>query len=218
MNINAGEIIGKTDAIAKKNVEISAILMFALLLIWLIIVLVFTNSIFTQNEILRHLFRVAAVSLLAVFLVGVVVRMVLSIFVKNDEETDFEQKVDYILQKNTETHSRESSKYKGEVSSHLINLTEAEKALIIQMMRNVPPHASKSDYINLAQMSQLLTALHNLNYLDDNDTANLRQWVEQVTGKNVPSVSQFNEAYPSTTFTKVNKATLAIQEQLSKLR
>ena len=86
------------------------------------------------------------------------------------------------------------------------------------MLPFLPPHISNANRINLAIVSQYLTALKNMDYLNDNDIYNLYAWVGRVTDKELPDFNHFNEAYPSTTTKKVAKAKEHIERELQKLR
>ena len=135
-----------------------------------------------------------------VWVVALLCRLILSPFVKSDEEEDFEKKIDYILQKKQEIQPS-ASPY-----SPLRNLSEEEEKRILQLLRTLPEHSEKPGHINLALMAQYLTALEKSGKADLKDKRQLRIWVAEITGKQVPSTSQFNEAIPSKAATKVAAA------------
>lgn len=141
----------------------------------------------------------------------VIGRIVLSPFVKSEEEEDFERKVNFILQQKTAKPQPFSvlSDY-----SPLCNLLPEQEAQIITLLRNLPPNGNKPEAINLALVSQYLTALEQKGKIKLNDKHALRMWVERTTGKNVPSSSQFNEAIPSKTKSKITAALSEIERIL----
>jgi len=135
-----------------------------------------------------------------IWLVLVVCRMCLAPFVKSDEEEEFEQKVDYILQQ------RQAGQTAGSNYNPLRELSPEQEEKIKEVLRSLPENPTKPGHINLALVAQYLTALQQLGKADLKDKHHLRLWVEDVTGKNVPNSSQFNEAIPSQTRTKVSSA------------
>lgn len=143
----------------------------------------------------------------AVWVIALLCRLVLSPFVKSDEEEDFEKKVEYILQK--KQTAQPAAPY-----SPLRDLSEKEEEQIKQLLRTLPEHAEKPGHINLALVAQYLTALEKLGKADLKDKRNLRKWIAEVTGKQVPSVSQFNEAVPSQASSKVSAARKEIESIL----
>lgn len=130
--------------------------------------------------------------------IGIVIMLALSPFVKSEEEEELEKQVDYILKKKSEIVTKDSSP--------LRDVSPAQEETIRRVLRELPEHAEKSGYINLALVAQYLTALEKLGKADLKNKRTLRTWVAEVTGKQVPSSSQFNEALPSTAMTKVTKA------------
>lgn len=127
-------------------------------------------------------------------------RICLSPFVKSEEEEDFEKKVEYILQQ---------KKADGPLPSNYSpfrNLSSLQEGLIEQLLHDLPANANKPNAINLALIAQYLTALEKLGKANLADKRALRLWVKHITGKQVPSSSQFNEAVPSTTTSKVSQA------------
>ena len=143
-----------------------------------------------------------------IWLVLVVCRLVLSPFVKSDEEEEFEQKVDYILQQ------RQAGHIAGSNYNPLRELSPEQEEKIKELLRNLPENPMKPGHINLALVAQYLTALQQLGKADLKDKHHLRLWVEEVTGKKVPNSSQFNEAIPSQTVTKVSSARKELEDIL----
>lgn len=143
-----------------------------------------------------------------IWLVLVVCRLCLSPFVKSDEEEEFEQKVDYILQQR-QAGQTVSSNY-----NPLRELSPEQEEKIKELLRNLPENPMKPGHINLALIAQYLTALQQLGKADLKDKHHLRLWVEDVTGKKVPNSSQFNEAIPSQTRTKVLSARKELEDIL----
>ena len=118
----------------------------------------------------------------------------------DEEEEDFEKKVEYILQQ---------KKADGPLPSNYSpfrNLSSLQEGLIEQLLHDLPANANKPNAINLALIAQYLTALEKLGKANLADKRALRLWVKHITGKQVPSSSQFNEAVPSTTTSKVSQA------------
>jgi len=139
-----------------------------------------------------------------VCLVCIIGRICLSPFVKSEEEEEFEQKVDYILQKRAKEKAPNmpiSSDF-----SPLRDLTSFQEERVINILRGLPPHASDPEQINMALMAQYLTALERLGKIDLTDKKSLRTWVAQVTQKNVPDSSHFNDAIRNVSLSKVAKA------------
>lgn len=143
-----------------------------------------------------------------IWLVLVVCRLCLSPFVKSDEEEEFEQKVDYILQQ------RQAGHIAGSNYNPLRELSPEQEEKIKELLRNLPENPMKPGHINLALVAQYLTALQQLGKADLKDKHHLRLWVEEVTGKKVPNSSQFNEAIPSQTRTKVLSARKELEDIL----
>ena len=192
----------KVNKWAKTILEISCSLLFALLFLWLLLHLIVPdNALFGEGTIGQQVFRYSALSLLVPFLCGVIVRCALAPFVKGEEETEVPIKKKPIA---------------VEAATPLCNVNEVQSEAICTLLRKIPSHSSKPDHINLAQVSQFLTALMQMGLLDDTDRIRLRLWVEQQTGRIVPPVSQFNEGYPSGTVSKVNKEKKRIEDALSR--
>ena len=148
-----------------------------------------------------------------IFGILILCRIILSPFVKSDEQEEFEQKIDYILEQKSKQqtqHAALSADY-----TPLYNLTEEQKAQIEQILRALPANDRKPESINLALVAQYLTALEKLGKVNLTDKYHLRLWIEQITGKQVPSSSQFNEAIPSKATGKVLKAQKDLERILS---
>ena len=156
------------------------------------------------KQILTKLLLFSAV----IWLVLVVCRLCLSPFVKSDEEEEFEQKVDYILQQ------RQKAQLSEKPYSPLRDVSPAQEEKIKEVLRGLPENPMKPGHINLALVAQYLTALQQLGKADLKDKHHLRLWVEEVTGKKVPNSSQFNEAIPSQTVTKVSSARKELEDIL----
>ena len=214
----AKKYIPHIDCIAKKVIEVTAIALFVVLILFLIYALLLDQTISANdpstNDLLGQTVKYVACGLLSIFLFAVCVRLVLSPFVKPDEEADFEQKVDYVL----EHRKRQKEPASSNFHSPLLNLTPEEEQIVCTLLRDLPEHITKPGHINLAQTMHYLTALQQSGYLDDKDLYNLRLWLIHVTGKDVPSTSQFNEAYPSKATTKVTKAKQQIERTLAEIR
>ena len=83
-----------------------------------------------------------------------------------------------------------------------------------QLLRDLPSHLKKPDAINMAMQAYYLTALEELGYADLIDKHSLRLWLAQITGKQVPDTSQFNDAIPSGAKTKIANARKKIEKIL----
>lgn len=139
-----------------------------------------------------------------------IAKICLAPFVKSEDGEEFEQKVEYILQRKIAHLSAILGDY-----TPLHNVTPEQVTDIKQLLRELPDHVEKPGHINLALTAQYLTALEKLGKADLSDKHHLRLWVAEVTGKQVPSSSQFNEAVPSQAKTKVNDARKELQKLLS---
>lgn len=206
------------DSAAKKIIAVTAMALFVVLILVLVYALLFEPSVSVNfssaNNIIRQSTRYIATALLVIFLLAVCVRLLLSPWVKSDDEKEFERKADYVLgHRKRQTDAMATSSY-----SPLKNLTPEEEQIICSLLKDLPEHISKPGHINLAQTMHYLTALQQAGYIDDKDLYNLRLWLIQVTGKEVPATSQFNEAYPSKAATKVAKARQRIETALVKIR
>ena len=105
-----------------------------------------------------------------------------------------------------------------EVTSPFQNLTEEQEKKIEELFRTLPHHKDREDEINMKEVARYLTALEKLGYMSPAisvQKAMLRQWVMNVTGKQAPESSPFNQAYPSTNKKGVEEAEKVIKETLS---
>ena len=189
------------DRAIRKAIHICAPICFILLL------MVAFNT--PWRQIFVYILCVTAV----IFGILILCRIILSPFVKSDEQEEFEQKIDYILEQKSKQqtqHAALSADY-----TPLYNLTEEQKAQIEQILRALPANDRKPESINLALVAQYLTALEKLGKVNLTDKYHLRLWIEQITGKQVPSSSQFNEAIPSKATGKVLKAQKDLERILS---
>jgi len=188
----------KIDRIVGKIFNIITVLFFVLLI----------SAAFNTpwKQILVHIFFGVG----AVWALLIIFRLCLSPFVKSEEEEEFEENVDYIIKKYNESKLQPVI----EGYSPLRNLTTEQSERVKQLLRELPAHAEKPDHLNMASIAQHLTALEQLGKADLEDKRNLRSWVVHVTGKKVPSSSQFNEAIPSQAVTKVNNARKKIERIL----
>ena len=235
--------ITKVDEAAKQILDISAVAFFSALMIWLVWVII-DNHIEIPASVdvaVTTVFKVAVGVALCVFIVSVVVKMILSLFVKSDEESEYKAKVDYVLQQQTSAttqpcyadadtcanlsadgdngaHAKKRVGQEAEVVSVLVGLSAEQEDVICRLLRELPAHINNPKKINMAEMSHYLTALRDLGYLNDNNMYNLYAWVEKITGRELPQYNHFNEAYPSTTIKKVNRAKEKITSELQKLR
>ena len=205
---------------AKKAIDISAIGLFISVVLYLIYALVLApmdvvSTLFT-NPMIGYVFRSVVIALFITLLVAACIRLLISPFMPSDEEKAFRQKVEYVLSQRK--HFNGAPKQGSVVRSPLQNMTAEEEQIVCRMLCELPEHISKQGHINLAQTMHYLTALQQLGYLNDKDLYNLREWLIQITGRTVPTISQFNEAYPSKAKKKVEKAKQEIMTALAKLR
>lgn len=200
------------DRTAGKIIRIIAYIMIALAVIWAIgKLLAHLNIHFSFHPTLLLIYQYAWYACLGACALCILLRICLSPFVKSEEEEDFEKKVEYILEQ------KKAQKPKVTPPADytpLRNLSDKQEQQVLQLLRDLPSHHRKADNINLALVAQYLTALEKLGKANLTDKHNLRLWLEQVTGKQVPAASQFNEAIPSTTKTKVLAAQKAIEKVL----
>lgn len=140
-------------------------------------------------------------------------RICFSPFVKSDEEEEFEQKVDYILQKRS-LKNEEVSSILSEYSP-FVNLTEEQEEKVKSLLIQLPSNSSNYKAINMALVAQYLTALEQLGFVTFNNKQYLRLWVAQITHKKAPDTSHFNEAIPSTNRKEVSKARRQLEALLS---
>lgn len=196
MNPRLADILYKIDRTIKPVLEISTIAA----LILLVVAALDTPA----KRILTYILY----AVVAVWVIALLCRLVLSPFVKSDEEEDFEKKVEYIL------HRKQASQPANTPYSPLRDLSDKEEEQIMHLLRTLPEHAEKPGHINLALVAQYLTALEKLGKADLKDKRQLRNWVAETTGKQVPSSSQFNEAVPSQASSKVSAARKEIESIL----
>ena len=161
----------------------------------------------------KQLFIYALCILAVICGILILCRIILSPFVKSDEQEEFEQKIDYIL----EQKSKQKAQHTASIEDYtpLCNLTEEQKVQIEQVLHDLPANDKRPESINLALVAQYLTALEKLGKANLTDRYHLRLWIAQVTGKQVPLSSQFNEAVPSKATSKVLKAQKDIERILS---
>lgn len=210
--------IAKADTIARQILNISAVVFFSVLLLWLLWGILTNNidvSISTGTAV-KTIFKAVCGASLGVFIISVIVRMILSLFVKSDEESDFEAKVDYVLKQKKSPSKRVGQE--SEVVSVLVGLSAEQEDVVCRLLRELPSHVNDPQKINMAEVSHYLTALRDLGYLNDKDKYNLYAWVGKITDKELPQFNHFNESYPSTTVKKVNQAKENISLELQKLR
>ena len=146
------------------------------------------------------------------FALGLLCRVILSPFVKSEEEEEFEQQVEYILSKKSCEESKTAVTPKE--YTPLRDLTHSQEGLVKQLLFRLPENPNKPGAINLALVSHYLTALERMGKADLIDKHNLRLWVAQVTQKQVPTSSQFNEAIPSNAKAKIAKARRELEDLL----
>lgn len=189
------------DRAIRKAIHICAPICFILLL------MVAFNT--PWRQIFVYILCVTAV----IFGILILCRIILSPFVKSDEQEEFEQKIDYIL----EQKSKQKAQHTVPLEDYtpLCNLTEEQKVQIQQILHDLPANDKRPEAINLALVAQYLTALEKLGKAKLTDRYHMRMWIEQITGKQVPSSSQFNEAIPSKATGKVLKAQKDIERILS---
>ena len=196
MKAEKGHILYRIDRLAAKILRIVA---------GIALILVILSCFDISN---RYIWYVVG----SIFFLSVICRIVLDYFVKSEAEEEFEQQVEYILEKQ---QAKEEAERKQVIENYspLCGLTHADEGLVKQLLQELPANANKPEAINLALVSQYLTALQKLGYADLKDKYHLRLWVEKVTKKKAPNSSQFNEAIPSTANAKVSTA----QKELVKL-
>ena len=92
----------RIDSIAKKVIETTVIALFVVLILYLVYALLYASVIsdtnLSINTTLRQIIKLIAIAMFVTFLIAVCIRLLLSPFVKPDEEADFERKVDYVLE------------------------------------------------------------------------------------------------------------------------
>lgn len=162
-----------------------------------------SSSMFTIHLIYKYI----VLSVFILFLLSAAVVAICTLWCKTDEEQLFEDKVNYILNKSTTPHrSTPPSSLLSPDYQPLKNICEDNQLRVVDYLRNLPDSATKQGSINLALMVQHLVALSKMGYLDISDKPRLRRWVASITGKQVPSSSQFNEAITNVSMSKLLKA------------
>lgn len=188
------------DKLNRLNHTLRTALGVASILVLLLLVLAAFNTPF--KHIFIYIFYACGIIWILLFCF----RVILTPFVKSDEEEEFEQKIDYILQKKAEQSATDYTP--------LRQLPPPEQEKIEHLLRDLPEHPTKPGNINLAFIAHYLTALEHLGLADLKDKHHLRLWVARVTGKQVPNSSQFNEAIPSKSGSKITKARKDIEKLL----
>ncbi len=186
------------DRIVRKVLGVVTVVLFVLLILA------------TLNTPWKQIFAYIFFGVGAAWALLIICRLCFSPFVKSDEEEEFEEKVEYILKQ----HHASELQAMIEDYSPLRNLSPEQSERVKQLLRKQPSHPDKPDHIYLAYIAKYLTALEQLGKADLSDKRNLRLWVAQVTGKKVPSPSQFNEAIPAKAKDKVAKAREALERIL----
>ena len=178
----------------------------------------FIPDVFNSSSMLAiHLiYKYIVLSVSILFLLSAAVVAICTLWCKTDEEQLFEDKVNYILNKSTMPHrSTSPSSLLSPDYQPLKNICEDKRLRVTDYLRNLPDSATKQGAINLALMVQHLVALSKMGYLDISDKPRLRQWISALTGKQVPSSSQFNEAFANVSISKVLKAESALRDILT---
>ena len=201
-------LLYRCDRIAGRILDITAVIMVLLALVLIAVGVLEHHDIRldahawwpTAVLIYKYLWRVCGI----IAVLCIVARLCLSPFVKSEEEEDFEKKVEYILQQ--ESQKQKAIPAISSDYSPLRDLTQEQEKKVKKVLKKLPPNAKKPKAINLALIARYLTALEKLGHADLSDKPSLRIWVAQVTDKEVPTPSQFNEAIPSTNRTAVAAA------------
>ena len=105
--------ITKYDKVIRKAIEILGVLLLAMLILWLICKLVSElglNIDYSWGQTIALLYKKSVISLCALFLLCMVLRLCMSPFFKSDEEEDFETKANYFLRKQEENEMFRSLK------------------------------------------------------------------------------------------------------------
>lgn len=189
MKAEKGHILYRIDRTIGMVMKVDAVILFALLAL----------ACFDISS--RYVWGVFGGIILVCFLA----RMILEFFVKTEDEEEFEAQIEYIVEQRIAQREK-AHKEAIKDYSPLCNLSHEEEGLVKQALYRLPENPNKEGNINLALVSQYLTALQKMGYADLTDKYHLRLWVAEVTKKEVPGSSQFNEAIPSTVTTKVGKA------------
>ncbi len=204
----------------KRLLNGTAVALFALACLFLIYVmlcqLIPDDVNFSYLIKLHLIYKYIVLSVFILFLLSAAVVAICTLWCKTDEEQLFEDKVNYILNKSTTPHrSTSPSSLLSPDYQPLKNICEDNRLRVVDYLRNLPDSATKQGSINLALMVQHLVALSKMGYLDISDKPRLRQWISALTGKQVPSSSQFNEAFANVSISKVLKAESALRDILT---
>lgn len=197
MKAEKGHILYRIDRIAGLVMKVDAVILFILLIL---------AGFHISNKYVWYVFGGIIV---ACFLC----RLVLEFFVKSEDEEEFEEMVDHIIEQKM-AQQKKAHKEAIKDYSPLCNLSHEDEGLIKQLLYRLPENPNNAGYINLALVAQYLTALQKMGIADLTDKYHLRLWVAEVTQKEVPGSSQFNEAIPSTATTKVSKAQKELEQLL----
>lgn len=197
MKAEKGHILYRIDRTIGTVMRVDAVILFALLIL----------ACFNVSH--RYVWMVFG----GILLICCLIRMILEFFVKTEDEEAFEEQVDYIIEQRM-AQQKQAQKEAIKDYSPLCNLTHADEGLVRQALYQLPENPNNAGHINLALVAQYLTALQKMGCADLKDKFHLRLWVAEVTKKEVPNSSQFNEAIPSTATTKVNKAQKELEHLL----
>ena len=197
MKAEKGHILYRIDRTIGTVMRVDAVILFALLIL----------ACFNISH--RYVWMVFG----GILLICCLIKMILEFFVKTEDEEAFEEQVDYIIEQRM-AQQKQAQKEAIKDYSPLCNLTHADEGLVRQALYQLPENPNHAGHINLALVAQYLTALQKMGYADLADKYHLRLWVAEVTKKEVPNSSQFNEAIPSTATTKVNKAQKELEHLL----
>ena len=117
--------------------------------------------------------------------------------VKSDEEKEGEEWIRQVIDTYIDRKENGQSRNEEQVGNYNPFVTEDEvlQNRIVDLLRKeIPESATKKNFIKNAVTAQYLVALSELGFISLADQNKLRLWVGEITGKKVPSVSQFNEA------------------------
>lgn len=206
----------KLDRAAGMVLNILAGLMLVLLIIWGVCGIQthrgVTLSALTCWPLLVRIFRYTWYVSLSAAAVAVVVRVLLSPFVKSEEQELFEKQVDYVLsQRQAATSPKEPVPSPPADYSPLRNLTPEQEQAVLQLLRELPSHPKKPEAIKMADLAHYLMALEQLGKANLCDKHNLRLWAAQVTGRTMPETSPFNDALTREVPTKIKLAKKKIE-------
>lgn len=193
----------------KRLLNGTAVALFALACLFLIYVmlcqLIPDDVNFSYLIKLHLIYKYIVCVFFVLFLLSATIVTIGSLWGKTEEEQEFEDKLNYILSKHTQANPYSLPTPSADYQP-LSNLSENKREQLIAYLRSLPDSASKQGSINLALMAQHLVALSRMGYLDISDKPRLRRWVASITGKQVPSSSQFNEAITNVSMSKLLKA------------